>query len=159
PRAWIAADVERMIVQSDNDAANRLLSRGGEDSVNATMAGLGLGNTILHNYFSNTRGPADPGFNQTSPADMANLFRQLAADKLVSAASSQQMRDLLTRTQDTSKLVRGLPSGTRTAHKSGWYNGVANDAGIVFAPRGTYIVAVFSEGVPDGETGNQLVAA
>ena len=69
------------------------------------------------------------------------------------------MRDLLMRTQDTSKLIRGLPSGTRVAHKSGWYNGVANDVGIVSAPRGTYILAVFSEGVPDGETGNQLIAA
>ena len=158
-RAAVGADLERMIVQSDNDAANRLLDLVGEPSVNGTMSKLGLGSTVLHNHFSDSRGPSDPGFNQTSPADMAGLFRLLATDQLIGAASSQEMRELLTRTQDSSKLVRGLPPGTRVAHKSGWFTGVANDVGIVYAPRATYVLAVFSDGVADGETGDRLIAA
>jgi N-acetylmuramoyl-L-alanine amidase len=152
-------DLERMVVLSDNEAANRLLDMLGEGNVNSTMAGLGLGSTTLTNYFSIGWGPIDPGFNQTSPADMARLFTLLATDQAVNASSSQEMRSLLLRAQDSSKLLRGLPPGTRVAHKSGWYNGVANDVGIVYAPRSTYVAAVFSEGSPDAETGNQIVAA
>lgn len=153
------ASMERMITLSDNDAANRLLDLVGEQNVNATMAGLGLRNTQMHNYFSNSRGPLDPGFNQTTPAEMATLFALVATGKLVSPAASQEMLGLLSRAQDNSKIVRGLPPGTRVAHKSGWYAGVANDVGIVYAPRATYVVAVFSVGTPDPETGNRLVAA
>jgi beta-lactamase class A len=155
----VSADLARMVILSDNEAANRLLDSVGEANVNNTMAGLGLASTTLTNYFSYGWGPIDPGFNQTSPADMARLFSLLAADQLVNAASSQEMRSLLLKAQDNSKLVRGLPAGTRVAHKSGWYSGVANDAGIVYGPRGTYVIAVFSEGSPDSEAGNQLVAA
>jgi beta-lactamase class A len=148
-----------MIVLSDNDAANRVLDLVSERSVNATMAGLGFGKTLLHNYFSYNRGPIDPGYNQTTPAEMAGLLTLLATDKLVSPAASQEMRGLLLRAQDGSKLRRGLPAEARLAHKSGWYTGVANDAGIVFGPSGAYVLAVFSQGVGDAEQGNELVAS
>jgi beta-lactamase class A len=70
------------------------------------------------------------------------------------------MRALLQRAHDSTKLVSGLPPGTRVAHKSGWYSGVANDAGIVYPNgRGVYILTVFSEGSFSTELGNQLVAA
>lgn len=151
--------LERMITLSDNDAANRLLDLVGEQRVNATMASLGFANTQMHNYFSNSRGPLDPGFNQTTPAEMAALFTLIATDKLVNASASQEMRGLLSRAQDDSKIVRGLPAGTRVAHKSGWYAGVANDVAIVYAPRATYVLAAFSVGTPDPETGNRLIAA
>jgi beta-lactamase class A len=147
-----------MITLSDNDAANRLIASLGLTNINGTMANLGLGTTVLHNPFG-TRAPSGSGFNQTSPSDMAALFSALAGDRLVGPNSSKQMRDLLRRAQDTSKLVRGLPPGTAVAHKSGWYPGVANDAGIVYGPKGAYVLAVFSQGVVDDETGDQLVAA
>lgn len=155
----LSSDLERMIVSSDNEAANRVLSTVGEDSVNASLVSLGLNGTLLRNYFSPSRGPLDSGFNQTTPSDMAALFTLMANDKLVNAAASQEMRGYLSKAVDTTKLVRGVPAGTRVAHKSGWYQGVANDAGIVYGPRGAYVLAVFSEGVPEAETGNQLVAA
>ena len=60
---------------------------------------------------------------------------------------------------DGSKLRRGLPPEARLAHKSGWYDGVANDVGIVTHPQGSYILIVFTEGIDDGETANQTIAA
>ncbi|HYY90027.1 MAG TPA: serine hydrolase, partial [Chloroflexota bacterium] len=56
---------------------------------------------------------------------------------------------------------RLLPGDARVAHKSGWYEGVANDVGIVTVDRtgARWIIAVFAQNVPDAETGNQLVAA
>jgi beta-lactamase class A len=57
--------------------------------------------------------------------------------------------------------VRLLPPDASVAHKSGWYDGVANDVGIVTVDRvpTRWVIAVFSENVADAETGNQLVAA
>ena len=154
--AAVGGDLGRMIVQSDNAAANRLLDAVGEDNVNRTMGSLGLGSTLMRNHFSGV--PDEPGFNQTSPGDAAALLSLLADDKLVSAAASREMRAMLARTQDGSKLARGLPPGTRLSHKSGWYPGVANDIGIVTTARGSYVLAVFSQGIPDDETGNRLLA-
>jgi beta-lactamase class A/LysM repeat protein len=153
------ADLGSMIVSSDNDAANRVLDLIGEQSVNATMARLGFGKTVLRNYFAYARGPIEPGFNQTTPAEMAGLLTLLASDRLVSKAASQEMRGLLLQNEDASKLRRGLPAEARLAHKSGWYSGVANDAGIIFGPQGAYVLAVFSQGVEDDQQGNDLVAA
>jgi len=47
------------------------------------------------------------------------------------------------------------------AHKSGWYDGVANDVGIVTVDRvaARWVIAVFTENLPDAETGNQIVAS
>ena len=154
----LSSDLARMIVLSDNDAANRVLDAVGERRVNATMASLGLGQTVLHNYFSYNGGPHDPGFNQTSPSDMAHLLTLLATDQAISPTVSQEARALLLRTQDSTKLARGIPPGTRVAHKSGWYTGVANDAGIVYTPSGAYVVAVFSQGLSESEAGNELLA-
>jgi beta-lactamase class A/LysM repeat protein len=156
--ASLSADLDRMITVSDNDAANRLVEVVGEQSINATLANLNLSSTVMRNPFSARGAQLEPGFNQTSPADSATLLSLLANDKLVSPAASQEMRALLVRAQDASKLVRGLPAGTRIAHKSGWYNGVANDAGIISAPRGAYVLTVFVDGTPDDETGNRLIA-
>ena len=70
-------------------------------------------------------------------------------------------RTLLSRNADRSKLVRLLPPDARVAHKSGWYDGVANDVGIVTVDRvaARWVIAVFTENLPDAETGNQIVAS
>jgi beta-lactamase class A len=80
---------------------------------------------------------------------------------VVSPQASADMRNLLARNVDRSKLVRLLPPDARVAHKSGWYDGVANDVGIVTVDRvpARWTIAVFTENLPDAETGNQLVAA
>jgi beta-lactamase class A len=47
----------------------------------------------------------------------------------------------------------------RLAHKSGWFDGVANDVGIITHPQGSYILSVFTEGINDAEAANQTIAA
>jgi beta-lactamase class A len=92
---------------------------------------------------------------------MARLLQLIATDQIVNAQTSGDIRSLLARNADRSKLVRLLPPDAQVAHKSGWYDGVANDAGIVTVDRvpAKWVIAVFTEHVPDAETGNQLVAA
>jgi beta-lactamase class A len=157
----LRAEVSAMISVSDNTAANEIAGVVHPASVNDTMARLGLGGTHFVNLFDDARSPANPGENQTTPGNMAKLLRLIATDQIVNAQASGDIRSLLARNQDRSKLVRLLPSDASVAHKSGWYDGVANDVGIVSVDRlpTRWVIAVFSENVPDAETGNQLVAA
>jgi beta-lactamase class A len=92
---------------------------------------------------------------------MARLLELIATDQLVNPQISSDIRGLMARNVDRSKLARLLPPDAQVAHKSGWYEGVADDVGIVTVDRlpVRWVVAVFTEGLPDAETGNQLVAA
>ena len=152
------ADLRRMIAVSDNDAANRLIDLLGLQAVNQGAAQLGLTGTRLANHFGALR-PSGGGMNRTTPADIARLLELLAADRLVSPAADRDIRYLLTLSTDGSKIRRGLPEGTRLAHRSGWFAGVANDVGIVTHGRGAYVLAVFTEGIADAEAANDTIAS
>jgi beta-lactamase class A len=162
--AWtdsLRTEASAMIAVSDNNAANQIAEAIHPQSVNDTMGRFGLSGTHFVNLFTDTRGPATPGMNQTTPANMARLLELIATDQVVSPPASADIRSLLAHNVDRSKLVRSLPSDAQVAHKSGWYDGVANDVGIVTVDRvpTRWTIAVFSENLPDAETGNQIVAA
>jgi beta-lactamase class A len=72
------------------------------------------------------------------------------------------MLERLERNTDTTRMVAGLPKGTRVAHKSGWIEDAQADVGIVRSPGGDYIVAVFvyrSEQDFDEEKAKATIAA
>jgi beta-lactamase class A len=154
-------EVNAMISISDNSAANEIAAAIHPQSVNDTMGKLGLGGTHFVNLFNDARNPQNPGENQTTPSNMVRLLQLIATDQIVNPQVSADIRNLLARNADRSKLVRLLPPDASVAHKSGWYDGVANDVGIVSVDRVPvkWVIAVFSENVRDAETGNQLVAA
>lgn len=157
----LRAEASAMIGVSDNSAANQIAEAIHPQSVNDTMARLGLGGTHFLNLFDDQRSASNPGQNQTTPANMAHLLELIATDQVVNSQVSGDIRTLLSRNADGSKLVRLLPSDARVAHKSGWYDGVANDVGIVTVDRvpTRWVIAVFCQNIPDAETGNQLIAA
>jgi len=156
----LRAEVSAMIAISDNTAANEIASVVHPASVNNTMASLGLGGTHFVNLFNDARSSSNPGENQTTPSNMVKLLQLIATDQVVNPQASADIRALLARNADRSKLVRLLPADAQVSHKSGWYDGVANDVGIVTVDRvpTRWVIAVFSENLPDAETGNQLVA-
>jgi len=161
--AWtdkLRAQAGAMISVSDNHAANDVADIVTPQAVNSSMASLGLKGTHFVNMFTGARSQANPGQNQTTPANMTRLLELIATDQIVNGNVSADIRTFLGRNTDRSKLVRLLPPEAKVAHKSGWYEGVANDVGIVTIngkPR--WVISVFSQNVPDAETGNQLVAA
>jgi beta-lactamase class A len=156
----LRAEVSAMVAISDNTAANEIADAIHPQSVNDSMAKIGLSGTHFLNLFDGPRISQNPGENQTTPANMARLLELVANNQIVSAQVSGDIRNLLSRNTDRSKLVRLLPADAQVAHKSGWYDGVANDVGIVTVSRGPtrWAIAVFSENIPDAETGNQLIA-
>ena len=161
--AWtesLRAEASAMVAISDNTAANQIADIIHPQSVNDTLAKLSLSGTHFANLFNDARSPSNPGGNQTTPANMAHLLELIATDQIVNAQVSGDIRTLLARNTDRSKLARLLPPDARLQHKSGWYEGVANDVGIVNVERvpTRWVIAVFTENDPDTETGNQIVA-
>ena len=161
--AWtesLRAEASAMIAVSDNTAANQIADLIHPQAVNDTLARLGLAGTHFLNLFTDGRSSSNPGQNVTTPANMARLLELIATDQIVNPQVSADIRTLLARNADRSKLARLLPPDARVEHKSGWYDGIANDVGIVTVDRvpTRWVVAVFTENLPDAETGNQTVA-
>jgi len=157
----LRTDAGQMIGVSDNAAADRIADRVSMVAVNDEMRKLGLGGTRFLNTFADTRSSSNPGQNTTTPANMARLLELIATDQIVSPATSAEIRGLMARNADRSKLARLLPGDTKVAHKSGWYDGVANDVGIVTVDRvpTRWVIAVLIDHIADMETGNQTIAS
>ncbi|MBV9581141.1 MAG: serine hydrolase [Chloroflexi bacterium] len=157
----LRSEASAMIAVSDNNAANEIADAIRPQSVNDSMTKVGLTGTHFYNLFDDPSAPLNPGQNQTTAANMARLLELVSNNQIVNPQVSGDIRSLLAQNTDRSKLVRLLPADAQVAHKSGWFDGVANDVGIVTVSRkpATWVVAVFTQNIPDAETGNQMIAA
>jgi beta-lactamase class A len=143
-----------LIAESDNIAAMMLLDLTGLNNVNLSMQGMGLRQTRLLDYrvpgVLNT--PIGP--YQTTPADMGTLLELIATGQLVDPVGSEDALKLLESKQASELLSEGLPWWAKVAHKWGEIPGARHEAGIVFTPRGQYVVVVMTENLdPNGSGG------
>lgn len=124
---------EEMITLSDNAAAVMLYERLGMAHINAHMAALGLRQTRVDYDLP------------TTAADLALLLEGMATGQTVSPEASQEMLTLLLGQRVNDRIPAGLPPGTPVAHKTGNWENACHDAGIVYAPGRTYLLAVLSD--------------
>jgi beta-lactamase class A len=148
-----------MITISDNTATNLLIKRLGFETVNRLMAGCGMAGTRLGRYIAVPgQDPSLPP-NQTTPADMARLLELLATDRLVTPRACQEMLKTMLQqkyhfltTRYIDEWDEELPpekTTVRVASKSGWFRTVRNDVAVIWAPRATYVLAMFSKDCKD----------
>lgn len=142
--------VRLMIVESDNVAALVLIDLVGVENVNQTTASMGLRATRLQDR-QNPRGP-----HTTSASDMATLLETVASGRLVDPATSEEVVRLLEQKQANSWLETGLPWWAKLAHKWGELPGVRHDAGIVFTPRGAFVVVAMTEGADNDSSAEAI---
>jgi len=140
--------LDAMVTVSSNAAARTLLRTVGRYSVNRSMEALGLRDTMVPAPGTSTQVTDDEGAEvaTTSARDALCYLSLLAGDQLVGRQASGEMRDLLLRQRIGDRLPALLPPDVRVAHKTGELPGVRNDVGIVYAPRGSWAVAVLSRG-------------
>ncbi len=101
-----------------------------------------------HGYPNSGHRAASSPYNTTKAKEAGLFLRRLLNGTNVSSSASNQMLTLLKAQQRISKIPAGVPSGVVTANKTGELYGsvpVENDAAIVFAPSGTYILVVLTE--------------
>ena len=84
--------------------------------------------------------------DETSPRDVAKVLELMYTGKWVNAKASEQALDIMKLCQTNGRIPKFLPKGTPVAHKTGTMDRVANDAGIVYTPKGDYILTLFYNG-------------
>ena len=170
----LAGLLEAMLVHSDNEASNELLSRlggsveGGAADVNALMESVGLGDSHLYGGFltAASSGTPIPLEIEASPVleiekyttawDLAQLHRflHLATGELgplpelpgsFTPADARYLVYTLAHSADHGKLDRYLNDGRAVVpHKAGWISDSRHDAGLVYSRGGVFVVVVMT---------------
>lgn len=144
--------LDLMITRSDNSAANCLIDIATRDSINNTIhENNWYGSEVTRKFLS--RKYEDPGYDtirgtETCALHAADFMYKIYTNQLVNPWVSMQMKVLLGRQLDTTKVSRGLPHNTMFYHKTGWWHYWTNDVGIVDNGRIIYVIALFT---PVGE--------
>ena len=153
---WLA---ERTIVRSSNLATNLLIDRLGFDAVNAVYADVGAKAARIERGIQDEPASAAGLTNQVTAADLAAVLGALARREIATPDSCQRIEDLLSRCEHNAAAAAGLPDGTYFAHKTGWFEGVAHDVGIV-RPAGEppRVLAILTGAELDEAAADRLVA-
>jgi len=148
-----------MISISDNTATNVLIDLAGMDNVNATMRSLGMTRSTLGRKMKGRPAQGDEQENWATPNDYARVIAAILAHEAASPDACERMVAMLETQSCKRRIARYLPDGEgiRWGSKTGQITGVTNDVGFVMTERGTLIVSVFCEALPDPHVGEQLI--
>lgn len=125
--------ITQMIVISNNYAALSLSDEVGAPNVSA----------FLTNFNFNSSHFDDPP--TTTSSDIASFFEKLYNNQLASEKTTRQMMDMLKNQQLNDRLPKYLPQEAVVGHKTGELDTFKHDAGIIFTPKGDYILVILSE--------------
>lgn len=134
-----------MIKNSDNTAAKILTDRIGLEKMNRIFKEIGLQDTnISHKSFNMTRRRGKDE-SYTTPYDIVYLLEKIYYGMFINQEVSNRIIEILKTPDDNSRLSRYLPDNFELAHKTGLLRGACHDAGIVFTPKGAFLICVMTE--------------
>lgn len=125
--------VEQMIEISSNYAAYLLTSIVKVTPITIFINLLGLTHSSME---------ADP---YTTVADITLFYEKLYKGEIVSPTASAEMLAILKKQQLNDRIPKYLSDGVDIAHKTGELETVKHDAGIVYSPKGNYIIVLMSD--------------
>ncbi len=125
----------QMITVSDNYSAYLLTKKVSIQNVADFLSVNGLNNSKIGTISS------DP---QSTAYDTYLFLDKLYNNELSDKESTDDMIELLKNQKKNSKLPRELPENIIIGHKTGELGGYSHDAGIVYTPKGNYIIVVMS---------------
>jgi D-alanyl-D-alanine carboxypeptidase (penicillin-binding protein 5/6)/beta-lactamase class A len=168
----LRATLDRMVIESDDEAANRVLGAlgggsgdAGARSVTDTLHDLGLGRSLVRRPYiiedarrpltiRTDRAPALFTNFVTTPYELARLMVAIHRGAVgrggvarIGIGARTARAELLARlldVRDATKLVAGLPSSVPVAHKTGYTEEVKHDGGIVYLRSGPVAVAAMT---------------
>lgn len=82
---------------------------------------------------------------QVTPLQVAEFFEDLYFGKMIDATASSQLLAVLKKQENKEMIPNLLPKETVVAHKTGNLGKFTHDAGIVFSPKGDYVIVLMSE--------------
>ncbi|WP_443795365.1 serine hydrolase [Dialister hominis] len=84
--------------------------------------------------------------NYTTVSDLTGFLANAYHKKVVSPWVSNNLLTIMSKCLTNTRIPYYLPEDIRVSHKTGTMGQLVNDAGIVFAPKGDYILALFYDG-------------
>lgn len=139
--------LDLMITRSDNSAANCLIDIALRKNIDNLLHSYGwYGSEVTRKFLK--RKFEDPGYEnirgtETCALHAADFMYKIYSNTLVNEWVSLQMKTLLGRQLDKTKLAAGLPGSSMFYHKTGWFAYWTNDVGIVIDGNVKYIIACF----------------
>ncbi len=150
--------IEEMMIYSDNLATNMLIELAGPEKITASMRELGaMDGSVL-------RGLQDiPAFeagysNRFSPRDLMELLTAIHEGRAGNRQATKEMERILLEQHYTDMIPKYLPKTVAVGHKTGSITGHRHDAGIVYAPKGPYVLVLMGENLNDTEAGKDGLA-
>lgn len=140
-----------MMIISDNVATNIMMDYLGIDNINNTIKELGCTDTELYCKFKFV-GDGDKIFSKTTAKDYAHIFELIHNNQLWDKSISIQIIDMLKNQKYHEMVGDGIPKIYRETDneivnyiitKSGKYQSIRNDGGIVSTKYGDYILTIF----------------
>ena len=162
--------ITQMIITSDNTATDIMIAKVGRDRVNRLLDSLGYRETRLrmtvgevlrapqqyHPALADTSAAARSmafvldsaqWLGRTTAREISHLLEQLERGQLASEKSTQAMKRILRSQLYTSRLPQRVRFQVSMGHKTGhWPPILGNDVGIMYAPKGPIVMAVFTNG-------------
>jgi beta-lactamase class A len=141
--------VYHMITESDNTAANMLITRMGYPYLQDYFKKLGLERTNISHEGMSLNNYGVKNENYTTPREMAMLVENIYRGQCVDKDLSGRMISYMRKTKGHSRFAKRLPKGFQLAHKTGMLRLSCSDTGIIYSPQGDYILSVMTWKVPD----------
>lgn len=146
--------LKSMITVSDNESYNALVKKVGKGSfasgcsyINKYLKKNGYTGTAVHHTLhpsSSSYQSDGGGSNRSSAKDIGKLLEKIYNNTAVSKTYSKQMLNLMLKQERRWKIPAGLPSGVKSANKTGETDSYQHDAAIVFGKKTDYVIVVFS---------------
>jgi beta-lactamase class A len=139
-----------MITVSDNSATNELVELVTPEAVTRSMAELGLTGITLNRRIGIG---AETPLGIAVPGDYCRLLELIHEEQVLTPADCRIMIDILKRQKYKELTVRYFEEWDdepeepviEVGCKSGWVRGMRHEVAIVWAPRATYVFAVFTK--------------
>jgi beta-lactamase class A len=151
--------LDLMITVSDNTATNLVIDQVGLDTVNGTMAELGMtGSELGRPMLGRLPAAGDPE-NWATPGDFALAMQAIASGEAAEPESCARMLETMERQEEIRRISRFIPDGAdaRWGSKPGDLPGVVNDVGFVTSDRSTVCIAIFCEDLPDLDAAERAI--
>ena len=159
----VDSNLYSMITVSDNDAANTLTTYlGGGDSTAGRQAVDGF--CQAHGYTKTHMGRMllasnAQDDNYTSVGDCGRFLMEIYKEEESTYAHDTDMYNLLKAQTRQNKIPSQLPSGVKTANKTGELDNVENDAGIIYDAPNDLVIVFMSQNLSSAGSAQNTIGS
>ncbi|MBK5257528.1 MAG: serine hydrolase [Vicinamibacteria bacterium] len=147
----------QMITVSSNFATNLLIDHLGVKNVRAGVEALGAYGLEVRRGVEDQKAFDQGIINETSARGLFIILRAIARGQAVSRNASERMVEVLSEQKFNDGIPKGLPPGTKVAHKNGTITRIHHDAAIIYGAHPAVLV-VMTRGIEKEGDSDALIA-